>query len=293
MSPGANFFVVSCAILIFSIINLSIGPIINKVILYDYEDEVFWGQLNCAKKSDDYEDKKKSNPSMSEETKKKNEIAIRKCRNRKAMYNMEYTSFIFNIFIGFVCVLLGLYGLQKEIIPKTGFIGMGCGIVGFILTFVYVIYNGVVYTNYYDSKIYKIDGDGAFAEYDEDKNAYECFYYKKNDTDSIYAKYCDLIKSQYNYNYDLMASFTENPEKKGCRGKYYPTDCSIKEYIEDRVSYGNGAYCSKLYYRKSFDNYTNYDLSARFLTVLLLSIIILLCYCGLIFSGFMLSKEQS
>ena len=292
MSPGANFFVVSCAILIFSIINLSIGPIINKVITIDYEDEVYWGQLNCAKKSDDYEDKKKSNPSMSEETKKKKEIEIRKCRNRKAMYNMEYTSFIFNIFIGFVCVLLGLYGLQKEIIPKTGFIGMGCGIVGFILTFVYVIYNGVVYTNYYNKEIYKVDGDGAFAEYDEDKNAYECFYYKKNDTDSIYAKYCDLIKSQYNYNYDLTNSFDLDPEKKACSDNS-PSICRKKEYIEGRIPYSDSAYCRKLYYKNTFNNYTNYDLSARFLTVLLLSIIILLCYCGLVFSGFMLSKEQS
>ena len=292
MSPGANFFVVSCAILIFSIINLSIGPIINKVITTDSEDGVFWGQLNCAKKSDDYEDKKKSNPSMSEEKKKKEEIKIRKCRNRKAMYNMEYTSFIFNIFIGFVCVLLGLYGLQKEIIPKTGFIGMGCGIVGFILTFVYVIYNGVVYTNYYNTEIYKVDVDGAFAEYDEDKNAYECFYYKKNDTDSIYAKYCDLIKSQYNYNYDLTNSFNLDPEKKACSDKY-PSICRKNEYIEGRIPYGDSAYCRKLYYKNTFNNYTNYDLSARFLTVLLLSIIILLCYCGLVFSGFMLSKEQS
>ncbi len=52
---------------------------------------------------------------------------------------MEYASFIFNIFIGFVCVSLGFYGLQKETIQKTGYIGiigMGCGIVGFTLTLV-------------------------------------------------------------------------------------------------------------------------------------------------------------
>ena len=98
---------------------------------------------------------------------------------------MEYTSFIFNIFISFVCVLLGLYGLQKETIPKTGYIGMGCGIVGLILTLVYVIYNGVVYTNYYNTEIYKVDGDGAFAEYDQKNNRYECFYYKKDDKNAV------------------------------------------------------------------------------------------------------------
>ena len=55
----------------------------------------------------------------------------------------------------------------------------------------------------------------------------------------------------------------------------------------------NNKRCPKLYYKKLYTDYKNYDLSARFLTVLLLSIIILLCYCGLIFSGLMLSKEQS
>ena len=284
MSAGANFFVVSCVILIFSIINLSIGPVINRQLTN-------YGNSNCKKKVDDYDDAKEKNPDMSEEEKKEKELDIRRCRNRKAMSNMEYTSFIFNIFISFVCVLLGLYGLQKETIPKTGYIGMGCGIVGLILTLVYVIYNGVVYTNYYSSSnIYKVDGDGAFAEYDEEKNGYECFYYKKDDTEGIIAKYSDLIKSQYNYNYDLKKSF-QTPEKILCIGS--PSSCKSNEYINGRQSYGEGLYCTKLYYSQSFENYTNYDLSARFLTVLLLSILILLCYCGLIFSGFMLSKEQS
>ena len=44
MSAGANFFVVSCAILIFSIINLSIGPVINRQLTN-------YGNSNCKKKS--------------------------------------------------------------------------------------------------------------------------------------------------------------------------------------------------------------------------------------------------
>ena len=101
---------------------------------------------------------------MSEEVKERRESKIRKCRNEQAMYNMEHTSIAFNGVIGFICVLFGLYGLQKELIPKTGIIGIVCGVIGLILTLVYVIYNGVVYTNYYDDDdIYKVDGDGAFA----------------------------------------------------------------------------------------------------------------------------------
>ena len=280
MSPGANFFVASCAILIFSVINLSIGPSINNT------TNTNWALLNCEQLEHKLDDLKRDNPDLPEAQISQLESSIRMCHNMKAMYNMEFTSFIFNIVIAFVCVLLGLYGLQKETIPKTGYIGMGCGIVGLILTLVYVIYNGVVYTNYYtSSNIYKVDGDGAFAEYDEKNGLFECFYYKKDDTEAIIAKYSDLIKSQYNYNYDLTKSF-KNSEKSRCTS--YPYLCGEKEYIEYRDKT-----CKYLYYSQSFETYSNYDLSARFLTVLLLSIIILLCYCGLIFSGLMLSKEQS
>ena len=90
-----------------------------------------------------------------------------------------------------------MYGLQKELIPKTGIIGIVCGVIGLILTLVYVIYNGVVYTNYYDDdNIYKVDGDGAFAEL-KDGN-YKCFYYKESKgEEALIAKYSDLIKKQY------------------------------------------------------------------------------------------------
>jgi len=223
---------------------------------------------------------------MSDETKESIEAGIRQCRNQKAMHDMEHTSIVFNGVIGFICVLLGLYGLQKEAIPKTGTIGMACGVVGFILTLVYVIYNGVVYTNYYDdSSIYKVDGDGAFAELDG--SSYECFYYKESKgIEALIAKYSDLIKSQYNYNKDLKDSFNTDSEKDNCQ--YRPSLCATQEYIP-----AGGSTCKKLYYRQIINDFENYDKSARFLTALLLSIITLLCYCGLIFSGFTLSKEQS
>ena len=175
MKAISIFFAISCAILIFSIINLSVGPVINKRLNYNKDYEL----LNCEKLVNDYNDYKKKHPDMSEQTKNEKEYEIRECRNRKAMQNMEYTSFIFNIFIGFVGVLLGLFGLQKELIPKTGFIGIGCGVVGFILTLVYVIYNGVVYTNYFDERIFKVDGDGAFAEYNEKMGVMNAFIIKR------------------------------------------------------------------------------------------------------------------
>ena len=291
MSPATNFFICACAILVFTIINVSIGPMINK-----YNSN--WALANCAKLEDEYESDKKDNPNMDDDTKEEKEIEIRECKNKKAMHNMEYTSCIFNVVISFICILLGIHGLQKEVIPKTGMIGMGCGVVGFILTFVYVIYNGVVSTNYHPpssssyNTCYKTDGDGAFAELDG--NYYKCFYFnKKGDTDAIIAKYVDLVKSQYNYNKDLDDEFKKEGLKKSCEAtKDTVLSCAKDEYITSTKKH-DGKQCPYLYYHYGYTDYNNRDIGSRFLTLLILSIFILLCYCGLIFSGFMIMKETS
>ena len=60
------FFCCSCAILLFSIINLCIGPIINRRVYYPSIGipgastfGTIWGTLNCAYLSDRYDQKKK------------------------------------------------------------------------------------------------------------------------------------------------------------------------------------------------------------------------------------------
>ena len=295
MGSGKNFFFVSCIILVLATINMGVGPIMNKKL------GTSWGNANCEKLVNDYEDYKKSNPNMDEQTKEENEYNINRCKNRKAMYNMEYTSFVFNIVIGFIGVLIGLYGLQNEIIPKSGTIGMACGFVGLALTIVYVIFNIIVYTSYYDTQYYKVDSDGAFAE--REGTRYKCYYFKeKEDFRSLYAKYSDLIKSQYNYNKELSDSFKNEREKRyGCTVNDGSIAlCALDEYLDIPVTYINenneNAPCSKLYYHDSyneFDDFSNYDKSARILTTLIVSILIILCYLGFIFSGFILNKESA
>ena len=49
MSAASNYFFCSCAILLFAIINLSVGPIINNRVSRAIE----WGLANCAKLVDD------------------------------------------------------------------------------------------------------------------------------------------------------------------------------------------------------------------------------------------------
>lgn len=295
MSSYSNFFICSCAILIFAITNFSIGPIINRRV------NPASSALNCDYFLDDFEKGKEKNPNMNETTRETYEYNIFVCRNGKAMINMEYTSFFFNTAIGFICVLLGLHALQKNAIPKSGVIGMACGVVGFALTFVYVILNGIIYTNLYlDEDYLKVDGESAFAELDGEK--YRCLYFRKQgDKRAIIAKFSDLIKSQYNYNKALIDSFKTDVDKntstsRCSTSKSVVERCGKWEYITD---YQGFIYlenfqikqCNKLYYFRNYRDYQNYDLSARFLTALLLSIIILLFYCGLIYSGFMMQKE--
>ena len=169
MSKGLIFFCCACCILLLTIVNLSIGPNISGK-LGDL------GTLNCAKAKDVY-DRAKDDGVEGDELKYGPKWELDNCQRLKGMYDMEYTSFIFDVAIGFVCGLMGLlhlFEVKNEYVSKTGLIGLCCGIVGFILTFVYVILNGLVYTTS-DTDIYKMDDNLAFAELKGDK--YECYYF--------------------------------------------------------------------------------------------------------------------
>ena len=289
MSPGANFFVIACGILIFSIINFSIAPIINK------KEGAYWDLENCVKLSDDLK-AEKTKRNMTKLEIDDQEWEITRCKNRKGMYAMEYTSCFLNTAIGFSCFLLGWYGLQKDLVQKTGMIGMACGVVGFVVTFIYVVYNGIVYTNYYpDNTMYKTDGEGAVAELKG--NGYKCFYFSKvNNTRSFIAKYSDLIKGQYNYNPELINSFSNDEKKSSCRisESYYPSICSNGFISGKKIidSYSQNP-CNFLYYRQINNSFSNYSRSSRFLALLILSIIIFLLHCGLAYSGYKLFKETN
>ena len=297
MSKGLIFFCCACVILLFTIINLSVAPVIN-----DRVD--ITGSENCKRLSDLYDEAKKTT-TLDDKTKKYGyQWGIDRCNRKKAMYNMEYTSFIFDMVIGFVCGLLGLlhhFEVKKEFVPKTGIIGLGCGIVGFAFTFVYVIFNGLVYTSYYDDDdiIYKTDSKGAFAEWKNNK--YECFYYDEPGNEySFYAKYSDLIKKQYNYNKDLQNDFKRQfSEQKGCVNHETPDYCFLNGYIE---TYDNKPYtyaydvdnnqkdCQYLYYNYNIEYITNRDKSQRFLTALILSLLVCLANIGLAIFGFLLFR---
>ena len=308
MGKGLIFFACSCCILVLTAVNLSIGPIITKTIGKD------WGVENC-KALDDAYDKAKKGPLTDAAKKYGHEFYIDRCKNQKAMHDMEYTSFIFDIVIGFICGLIGLlhlFDLKKDFVSNTGLIGLICGVVGFALTFVYVILNGIVYTKYYEDVIFKTDGDGVFAEKSGDN--YECIYFdEEGNYHALAAKYSDLGKKQYNYNKDLSDSFDEG-EVQAC--EITVTGCSLSDILDPSSSSGctisptdpvsicsksaypvatvnqnyNGKPCEKLYFDNRETEITNKDLSDRFLTTLILSLFVCLASIGLALFGFLLFR---
>ena len=288
------FFCCSCVILLFSIINLCIGPIINRRVYYTNisipgasTSGSSWGILNCAYLSDQYDQDKKDGPIDEKDKKYQYEWKINECQRKKGMHDMEYTTFIFDIVIGFVCGLLGLlhyFELKPDFISKTGLIGLICGVIGFIFSFVYVILNAIVFTNYYDREFIKRDGDGAFAEKTGTPGKYKCLYFdEKGNIYSLTAKYSDLINKQYTYKKDRYKSIDDSCIKSSS----YISTCSN---TDDGIINGPTANCEYLY-GSEINNNEYKDTGDRFLTTLLLSLFVCLASIVLAIFGFLLFKN--
>ena len=280
MPKDLIFFICSCIIMLLTAINLSVGPVISKKVGID-RNFGNWATLNCEKLSDDFEDKKGTLPAKT--LKYDYERIIDECYRKKAMYNLEYSSFIVDICIGFVCsllMLLHLMGQKQDFVPKTGLIGFICGIVGFILTFVYVVYNGIVFTTYYDYDSLNLKKDSF----------YECFYHDEPANGySLIAKYSDLIKRQYNYDKDLVDSY-QSSDVIRCKESI---DVCINGKVIPSSSVTDSS-CDYLYADANpATDFKNKDKSQRFLTALILSLFVCLAHIGLAIFGFLLFKSTN
>ena len=223
------FLVFSAAILIFTIISICCAPIINGDIIGANN----WKAQNCKLLEDEYKlDKSDANKK-----------AKNLCNRQKAMYGLEQSSLIIDVVLGFICTILGLlhyFDVAKPFEKISGIIGLSTGIIGFILTLVYICYSGYIFTNdategfddsyeYYtyssgpttntdSGPLIKLDKEGAFAEWDDSKGQYKCIFYKSNKPNSLLITYSDLGKKQYNYEkkryYDADIKYTT------CAGNY-------------------------------------------------------------------------
>jgi len=128
---------------------------------------------------------------------KKKKLEINSCKRENAMHDLEYTSLIFDVIVGTLCCILGLlhyFDIGKYCEKITGIIGLASGIIGFILTIVYVGYSAYVFNNHHSGETLKYD-NGAKYKWDG-KRYVEPWTSEElaKDSDADEAKYKDLGK---------------------------------------------------------------------------------------------------
>ena len=220
------FLCIAVAVVIFSVIVLNISPVIHIIGDYKYHE-------SCKKYSDKYKydkDKKVSDLSgVSTDDEKKEYLDLlkegeNKCKKNKAIIGLEYAAFNINIVFGFTSVILGLLyylGVGNNLGKIIGLIGLGAGVIGFVLTLIYVIYSGIIFNNdivgksfndygyeYSEAEV-RIDSDGAYLEWDDDKKSYVCIFYDKDNKDSLFLKYSDYGNKYLSYKTDVANAIDE------------------------------------------------------------------------------------
>jgi len=318
MNKTLIFFCISCCLLVFSIIVVCTGPIITDIL----GSASTWRSQNCQQYSDNrkyVEDKKFiTNDDQKDDFNKYMKKGQHLCERQKAMYGLEYAALVSDLFFGVLCSLLSLlhyFGIGQVFQKVTGIIGLACGVIGFVLTLIYIIYSGYIFTNdgpgkeydsdkdhndfsstvshYSSGKVFKLDKDRAFAEWKDGK--YKCFYYDKDkdDEDSIYAKYSDLGKKQYNYHKDFEYA-DSNSEYKKCDIEEIST-ISDDPWTVCTTTITKEPNCDKLYYsgNGSEDEFSfkyKYD---KWVTSIIFGCFIIALNIGLAIFGFLLFSDSS
>ncbi len=278
------FFLLATCTVLLSVAVIAVGPITNKLIGDD------WGYQNCQLLAD-------------QEKLMKGDVTKLKymknlCYRQKAMHDMEYTSFIINIVLGFICAdlaFLHYLGYGKDFELKTGVIGLISGIIGFVLTLVYVCYSGYIFTKDVaymtidfdnldldlneDGCIDKLFSNGAyeqFVEYLDDTNGWETIYENDRRDYANYIRYKELGKKRYNYDSDYYKKYYNYDKKENAEytcGRQYPllsnSDCDY-------------------HYKKPEETTFNKYLYDRWLSALVVACVVLLTNLGLAIFGLLL-----
>ena len=281
MKTKFNFFIISTAVFILSVIAICCAPIINKL-FYDFEN---WKSLNCDLYSD---------LADSHEIELKDEDNYRYlknlCRRQKATYNLEYASLTISTSLSFICFYLSLLlrlNIGKEYKNNIGLIGFIFGIICFILTLIYLCFSGYIFTN---DIAFGIVGLNSFrknygikklfpngATYKWSNNKYITAYEEDIEDNSDYIKYKDLGDKRYNYDKTLYEKFDSDDPCCRTSGSSRPISyINTCDYIFDEPN----------------NNISNKYLYDRWMTTLILNCFIILFDLFLIISGFMLYKDQ-
>ena len=284
------FFLLATCTVLLSVVIIAVGPMTNKKLGDNF------GYLNCQILSD------QQKLLQDDFTKLKNMKNM--CYRQKTMYDMEYAAFIINIVLSFVCAdlaLLHYIGIGKDFEMKTGVIGLVAGVIGFILTLVYVCYSGYIFTNdpakvtlsiAYNSfdyahsnaiaPLYPNGADRKRFEYEDGTFGFENVYENDRDEFANYIKYKDLGKKRYNYwskYYKNYNGYNGANEKEA--------NCHSLDNAGASNSATTPNACEYAYYPPKKDN-SNKDLYDRWLTALILACFALLTNLGLAGFGFLL-----
>lgn len=300
MNKSLIFLIIATSILVLSAIVICVSPIINDIQVGNWKPSD-WRNLNCKIYADQEKADGVSLDNMQKLRRYKNI-----CYRQKAMYGLENSAFIINIILSFVCAdltLLHYLNIGKDFEKKTGLIGLITGIIGFILTLVYVCFSGYIFTNdpAYDrfntgpipSGLIKLYPNGAKYKWEGDDTNGKYITVNENDKGE-YANmllYKDLGKKQYNYNGDYYETYM----KKVPSSSTNINECNINRNYRPSgtlpITTSASTKCDYLYYTPvtGVENKFIYD---RWLTALILSIVIVICNIGLIIFGFLLFKSS-
>lgn len=301
MNKTFIFFCISTAILALSIIVICISPIINNIQIQYENDEnnsgtqTFsfsnWKTLNCKI----FADRENSDQVSLDNIQKYKKIKTL-CNRKKAMHDLEYTALIIDLALGFICANLSFLhylNVGKEFEKKTGMIGCITGIIGFIITFVYLCYNAYIFNNdiaygKIDYANFKING-GIIklypngASHKSDGTKYITPYENEKEDNAKYIKYKELGQKQYNYDSKFYKSYEKTSVGTGCKVNTVPTVPSLVPNCEYIYSYNTGY--------KAKTSVENKDLYDKWLTTLILGFFIVVCNVILCIFGFIIFKS--
>jgi len=302
MNSNLFLLIISSAIFLLSVISILNAPNINGLLSYN------WGALNCERESDllDYYKNEYNNPTEEEQTIIDNQKKVlNECKRDKAMYGLEYASLICDVVLGCFCSILSLlHFLEIGVTFKkyTGILVILTGVVGFVLTFVYIIFSVYIFNNDHmeTEKLYE---NGAYLKLIDNKYV---FPFTQDDIDKdpnvIYAKYKDLGKKQYNYDSKLYKRFRETEsDLYNCRYYSpigtYPGNLNSYNIIKNYKYSHTGNECQFLW-KDSISNpiitsSSNKYLHDRWLTTIILGFVIIICSLILIYLGILLLTEKS
>ena len=252
------FLILSASMVVLSIVTICTAPNING--------GLFDGKKNCRFYGD-YYSKYKDDSTISKITLNKNKEDTNICKRKNAMHDLEFSSLIIDVILGTLCCILGLlhyFEVGKVFVKVTGIIGLVTGVVGFVLTIIYVGFSAYIFNND-PTELDILYENGAYVKMENGNSIYP---YKCEDRSKDYycnkAKYKDYGKKQYNYNSDLYKdSQNTNSDFSKCKSSSFNSNCKY-------IWYDN--------YLNNFGDYSNKYMYDRWLTSIILSCYICMCY---------------